>query len=196
MVKIGFIAEGPSDAKILRSPLFLQLLQHNNLELVDIIVPEGKTHFFHPKAVFEQIQPKVESYIKRLEGKGAAVIIFWIDQDDEPCYTAVKSKIPHHRDNIILICKRALEAWYFADSKAMSSLLREDYQCSEPEILPAPFDAIKILLKEKSGRGIGDKIILASKMLGHGFSIANAAAHPNCPSARYFIAKLQSLSVK
>lgn len=186
--------EGPSDAKIIKSNAFSQLLQVNNLELVDIIVPEGKTHFFHPKAVFEQIQPKVESYIRRLESKGAQVIIFWLDQDEEPCFTAVKSKIPHQRNNLILICKRALEAWYIADSTAMGSLLGEVYHFAEPETLQNPFETVKTLLKEKLNRGVGDKIILANKMLSHGFSITNAAAHPNCPSARYFIAKLQSLA--
>jgi hypothetical protein len=193
LVKIGFIVEGPSDAKIIRSPGFLQLLQQHGLELVDVIVPEGKSHFFHPKADFEQIQTKVDSYIKRLKSKGANVTIFWVDQDDEPCYTAVKSKIPHQETSLILICKRTLEAWYIADSTAMSSLLGELYHFAEPETLPNPFETIRTLLKAKLDRGIGDKIILANKILSHGFSITNAAAHPNCPSARYFIAKLQSL---
>jgi hypothetical protein len=198
LVKIGFIVEGPSDAKIIRSPAFSKLLRQNNLELVDIIVPEGKTHFFHPKAVFEQIQPKVESYIKRLESKGAAIIIFWIDQDEEeePCFTSVKSKIPHRENNLILICKRSLEAWYIADSTAMSSLLGEVYHFAEPETLMNPFETVRTLLKEKLNRGVGDKILLANKILSHGFSITNAAAHPNCSSARYFITKLQSLSAQ
>ena len=31
-------------------------------------------------------------------------------------------------------------------------------------------------------------------MLKYGFTIENAANHPNCPSARYFLTKLQTLA--
>jgi hypothetical protein len=34
---------------------------------------------------------------------------------------------------------------------------------------------------------------LAKKMLEKDFSIQNAASHPNCPSAKYFLTKLQSI---
>ena len=194
MVKIGFIVEGPSDAKIIRSENFRILLAANNLKLVDIIIPEGKTHFFHPNAEFEIIRPKVESYVKRLEDKGAERIVFLVDLDTEPCYTAIKSKIPHRATDSIIICKIALEAWYLADTKLISGILRGNYFTEFPEEIKNPFENIKELLLNKTGTGVGNKIILANKVINSGFSIVNSAAHPQCPSARYFIEKLQSLN--
>lgn len=194
MVKIGFIVEGPSDAKIIRSENFGDLLAENDLELVDIIVPEGKTHFFHPNAEFETIRPKVESYIKRLEDKGAEKILFLVDLDTEPCYTSVKSKIPHRPTDSVIICKIALEAWYLADTKLMSSILRENHFTEFPEEMENPFEKIKNLLLEKTESGVGNKIILANKVIKNGFSIVHSATHPQCPSALYFINKLQSFN--
>lgn len=194
MVKIGFIVEGPSDAKIIRSENFAVLLAENNLELVDIIIPEGKTHFFHPNAEFETIRPKVESYIKRLEDKGAERIVFLVDLDTEPCYTSVKFKIPHKPTDSIIICKITLEAWYLADTKLMSGILRGNHFTEFPEEIESPFENIKELLLNKTGTGAGNKIILATKVINSGFSIVNSAAHPHCPSAKYFIEKLQSFN--
>ena len=194
MVKIGFIVEGPSDAKIIRSENFKIFLAENNLELVDIIIPEGKTHFFHPNAEFETIKPKVESYIKRLEDKGAEKIVFLVDLDTEPCYTSVKSKIPHRPTDSIIICKIALEAWYLADTKLMSALLRSKHFTEFPEEVENPFEHIKELLLDKTDAGVGNKVILANKVVNSGFSIVNSAAHPECPSAEYFIGKLQSFN--
>ena len=193
MVKIGFIVEGPSDAKIVRSENFLSLMVDNNIEIVDIIVPEGKTHFFHPKGNIEIIQEKVDSYIRILEDKGAERIFFLVDLDTEPCFTSVKSKIPHRANDPIIVCKRALEAWYLADSEMMSSLLKEKYICENPEEINDPFLELKNLLLEKTERGVGDKIILANKVLKEGFTLTKAAQHQNCLSAKYFIASLQSL---
>ncbi len=194
MVKIGFIVEGPSDARIIRSENFVTILAENDLELVDIIVPEGKTHFFHPHAQLETIRPKVESYIKRLEDKGAEKILFLVDLDNEPCYTSVRSKIPHRPTDSVIICKIALEAWYLADTNLMSAILSGNHFTELPEEIENPFDEIKNLLLERTESGVGNKIILANKVIKNGFSIVNSAAHPQCPSARYFIEKLQSFN--
>lgn len=92
MVKIGFIVEGPSDAKIIRSENFAVMLSKMGVEIVDVVIPEGKTHFFHPNAELKVVQQKVDSYIKILEDKGAEKIFFLVDLDAEPCYTSVKEK--------------------------------------------------------------------------------------------------------
>jgi hypothetical protein len=193
-VKIGFIVEGPSDAKIIRSEDFTALLAITGLKLIDIIVPEGKSHFFHPNAEFNVVKQKVDSYIKILEDKGAEKIFFLIDLDTEPCYTSVKSKIPHRAADSIIVCKKALEAWYLADTKLMSSILRKKYYTEFPEDIDNPFEEIKNLLLEKTGSGVGDKIFLANRMIKQGFSISNAASHLQCPSAAYFLQKLESLT--
>jgi hypothetical protein len=193
VVKIGFIVEGPSDAMIIRSEQYNKLLTQLNLQFIDIVIPEGKTHFFHPKADFKFIEAKVSSYIQRLNDKGAEVICFIVDQDEEPCFTSVKEKIPFSNQHHVIICKRNLEAWYMADESMMSELLKSKYSCKDPESIIAPFEEIKKLMLEKTNRGIGDKIFLAKRVINAGFNIENAAKHNNCTSARYFLQKLQSI---
>jgi hypothetical protein len=192
-VKIGFIVEGPSDAKVIRSEDFAALLASIGLELIDIIIPEGKTHFFHPNAELNVVKQKVDSYIKILEDKGAKKIFFLVDLDTEPCYSSVKSKIPHRAADSIIVCKKALEAWYLADTKLMSSLLRLKHYTEFPENIENPFEEIKNLLLEKTGSGVGDKKFLANRVVKLGFSITNAASHLQCLSAAYFLQKLNSL---
>ncbi len=192
-MKIGFIVEGPSDAKVIRSEDFATLLASIGLELIDIIVPEGKTHFFHPNAELNVVKQKVDSYIKILEDKGAEKIFFLVDLDTERCYTSVKSKIPHRAVDSIIVCKKALEAWYLADTKLMSSLLRLKHYTEFPENIEDPFEEIKNLLLEKTGNGVGDKKYLANRVIKLGFSINNAASHLQCTSAAYFLQKLNSL---
>jgi hypothetical protein len=196
LVNIGFIVEGPSDARLLRSQNFTQLLAQLHLNMVNIIVPEGKTHFWHPKAELPVLEEKVSSFISRLKAQGAAIIIFLVDQDTEPCFTAVKEKIPFSTQNTVIICKRALEAWFLADEKAMSSLLKINFTFEKPEEEVDPFETIRKVLVEKTGRGAGDKITLANRVMREGFDIQNAAKHPGCGSARYFLQKLQMLSSK
>lgn len=194
MVNIGFIAEGPSDVRLLRSERFGQLLSALGLNIVNIIVPEGKAHFWHPKAELQVLEEKVSSFISRLKDQGVAAIFFLVDQDTEPCFTTVKEKIPFSHQNTVIICKRALEAWYLADEKTMSSLLKTKFTCEKPEEDPDPFETIRELLKNNTGRGAGDKITLANQVMREGFDIQNAASHAGCGSARYFLQKLQQLA--
>ena len=64
-----------------------------------------------------------------------------------------------------------------------------------PELEPIPFEKIGAIVQYQTGRGIGTrKVRFALNYLRKGFSLPNAAAHPNCPSARYFLNKLQSLN--
>jgi hypothetical protein len=51
---------------------------------------------------------------------------------------------------------------------------------------------------EKTGRGFnkntGGKINLINNLLALGLDITEAAKHPNCPSAKYFIHKLEGIA--
>ena len=51
------------------------------------------------------------------------------------------------------------------------------------------------IIELNNGKGFGgSKPRLAMKMKSNGFSIQNAAAHPNCPSALYFLNKLKLIA--
>ena len=63
-----------------------------------------------------------------------------------------------------------------------------------PEETPKlPWDRISEIVKETgSARGPGGKVGFAKRMITHwGFSIENAALHPNCPSAKNFVEYFQ-----
>ena len=94
-----------------------------------------------------------------------------------------------------IIVVKAIESWFLADTKAISSYFEQDsYFHGLPESIEKPFDYLKQQSIDIKKRGISDKLIFAGIMLKNGFSIENAANHPNCPSAKYFINKLKSLN--
>ena len=64
-------------------------------------------------------------------------------------------------------------------------------QIENPEIFINPFEKIKELRNLYKGKGISDKKLLTKDMIRSGFSVLKAAAHPNCPSAKYFVEKLR-----
>jgi len=79
----------------------------------------------------------------------------------------------------------------------MSHLIqRPQFKFDKPGEENEPFNTINQLLIDNTGRGVGrrsGKIKLTYRMLEIGFDLANAAAHPNCPSAAYFFRKLKEI---
>ena len=73
-------------------------------------------------------------------------------------------------------------------------MFKTAFYLDEPEAV-LPFEKLRELRMKYEGRGIGNKKVFARIMVSNGFSIQNAAAHPNCPSAAYFLNKLQELTV-
>jgi hypothetical protein len=198
MVTVGFIVEGHSEAALIKDARFINFLAslsiYCNPQLV--INAKGKYYLYHPKGDFAQIGPEVNSMIKLLKDRKAEVIFLLIDFDNsDPCFTQFKSKVYHQQGNIVVVAKQALEAWYLADTTALSTYIGVDLPAiANPEQYPIPFDKIKALKFANSGRGVSDKKFLTKHMLDAGFSLTRAAAHPNCPSATYFLNKLQSLN--
>jgi hypothetical protein len=98
----------------------------------------------------------------------------------------------------VCVAVRAIEAWFLSDTAAMQSFLHTSEFYEEfPEQENNPFERIKHWSQMFRGRGVQDKKILARNMVHNSnFSIENAAAHPNCHSAKYFIEKLKSLSTR
>lgn len=186
MVKLGFIVEGDSEKRILESQLFRELL--NNLELPFIEAVEnvrGRTN----------LKPeRIINYVKILEQKGASHIVILTDQEDAPCITSVKKELDFHEDYLVVIAVKTIEAWYLADSSAITVFMEHRFDCDLPEVIQIPFNHIKEEKIRLTGRGVNSKRLLCSRMLHSGFSIENAAKHPNCPSAKYFIQKLKELA--
>lgn len=194
MVTAGFIAEGDSEAILLKDESFISLLQTFNINSgKDLVINAGgKYNLYNPAGNFSTIQRRVTAWIEILKSKSASVIFFLLDFDNEDtCFTDARQKTFSFTDNIVIIAKQTLEAWYLADEKALSSFLKTNIQQIEkPEEIVNPFGKIKDLRVQYEGRGISDKKILTRDMIKSGFNLQRAAQHPACPSAAYFIKKL------
>jgi Domain of unknown function (DUF4276) len=186
MVKLGFICEGETEKIIIESSNFKKLLAENNCSFVKAFDATGNGNLL-PK--------NIAPMINNLVDEGAEKIFILTDLDEDECITKTKERINAPAEIIVIVSVKQVEAWFLADSQTLSVLLNEaNFQFQHPETIPVPREAVQQLFLQKKGRGIGSsKPLFATKMVNHGFSITNAAAHPNCPSARYFIAKLQSL---
>jgi len=186
MVKLGFIGEGDNEKSILESDDLRKILGELNLEYVERVVNAKGGGNLLPKYLEDQVDS--------LKKDGATQILILADQEDASSITSVKERIDPDGNHIVIISVKAIEAWFLADSKTMSAYLKARYRCENPEEYLKPFEYIKELRWQYRGVGLNHKKQLCSRMLINGFSIQNAATHPNCPSAKYFLEKLKSLS--
>lgn len=182
MVKIGFIVEGETEALILYSDKFKAILNELNLVSVGIINAGGNKNLLPHNILIHQTN---------LIKKGAETILILTDLDDDQCITKTKERITERENQIIAVAIKQIEAWFLADSILLSNLFNESFTFDYPEKENVPFDTLRALLIQFRGRGLPKKVPMALKMLNSGFSIQNAAKHPNCPSANYFLTKLK-----
>ena len=191
MVKVGFITEGHTEKIIIKSDAFQEFLTQNGLLFThEVIVAEGNNNLTESKAA---------SNVAILRDKGVEIIFILRDVDDALCVVDARNKVVQASDIQPCVAVKAMEAWFLADTKAMRSIIeKSDFHEEFPETIDNPFERINILSREfrNQKRGVSDKKILARNMLRCHFSIENAANHPNCPSAKYFIEKLKSITRK
>jgi hypothetical protein len=182
MVKVGFICEGETEKIIVDSPNFKNILALNNLQLVNAIDATGNGNLL-PK----NITPFIES----LKDDGAEKIFILTDLDKDVCITKTKTRINAPEDIVVVISVKQIEAWFLADSVTLSKVFGKEYQFDFLENENFPREKLRDIFIAEKGRGIGDsKPKFAKRFLNEGFSILNAAAHPNCNSAKYLLSKL------
>lgn len=193
MVKIGFLVEGHCDKILLESNGFHYLLAEHGMEVCGEIVNVGGNGNFCPK--------NIESHIDQVKSYNPDVIFLLTDLECDPCFSMTKERLRHPSVDYYCIIKKALEAWFLADTCAMASWLdvpvEDSYEALPEETPGMPYERIKEIAKELKRNGPGDKINFAKKIINkHEFSITNAGDHPHCPSARYFLNKLKEAAQK
>jgi hypothetical protein len=190
MVKVGFICEGFTEFILIQSPVFKEFLTEYNITLVNVINAQGAANL---------LPHNITAYIGLLEKAGAEKIIILTDLDADVCITKTKERIAARAEDIVIIAVKQIEAWFLACTSTMRLLLNNAVFTFEyPEEEENPFEKIHTLLIEHTGRGTGPKgagkIKLVKRLLDLGLDLSQAAAHKACPSARYFIEKMKSLS--
>lgn len=186
MVKIAFICEDDAGKKIVEFEDFGQILLNNNTELLRPV--------YNVKGKGNLTEENVRGLVDIALDAGAELIFLLTDMDLDYCATATKKKIIQGPLCKVIVCKKAVESWFLADTDAISALLNRNGYFEYPEEPLIPFDTINQLHKETfDGRGIS-KAILPNKMIRNGFSLLNAANHPNCSSALYFLQNISAIS--
>jgi Domain of unknown function (DUF4276) len=188
MVKVGFIVEGHCEKAVLSSKAFQAYLSEIGiLNMHEIQNARGKTNLLNDTA-------KSQAQIAR--DKGAEHIIVLRDLDNLPDLEAAESEVIQATDLLVCVAVQELEAWFLADSATISAVFKTDFFFDYPEKESKPSDTLDMLSRQyRQGRGIDDKRKFTNLMLAKGFTIQQAAQHPNCPSAKYFLTKLKNLTI-
>jgi hypothetical protein len=185
MVRIGFICEGETEKIIVESERFRKGLSDLNLEFVKAIDATGNGNL---------LPQNITAFIHNLEKEGAEKVLILTDLDEDQCITLTKERIDPLRRQIIVISIRQIEAWFLADSTALSAIFHTNFHFTHPEKEDSPKDTLQNLFMEHTGRGIGpSKPKFAKKMMTNGFDVFEIAKHANCTSARYFVDKLKQI---
>jgi len=193
VVKIGFVVEGDSEKLFIESDNFRNWAVQYQIEIVMPVINAGGGGNLCPR--------NIEKYIEAcLSQTKPDKLVILTDLECDPCITQVKQRIDNERVTKIFIARKAIEAWFLADTEAMRSWL-ENPEFSEnfPEqTVKMPWERLREVGKtyHKRKRGVGDsKPIFVRKLINtFHFSIERAAAHPQCQSAKYFLEKLKEIA--
>ena len=188
VVNIGFICEGYTELFILESDNFKGILNSLKLKSVGVINVMGNGNL---------LPHNIKIHQENLFEKGASFIFVLTDLDEDQCITKTRLRITESENQIIIVAVKQIESWFLADASTMSLIFKGDYSFENPENEDVPIETIRKIYFDKFKRGLigrDEKKKLAKKMLNSGFSIQNAANHPNCPSANYFLTKLKSIA--
>ena len=187
MMKVGFIVEGHCEQAVLNSLAFQDWLTVVGVLRVGAVGnAKGKNNLSNEVA---------RSLAEILRSKGAEHIIILRDLDELLDLETAKQEVIQADDITLCVAVRELEAWFLADSGTLSTIFKTNFHFDHPEQEAKPLETLSRLSRRfRNDRGIDDKRKFTNLMIANGFSIQRAAEHPNCPSARYFLGKLQTLA--
>jgi hypothetical protein len=188
MVKLGFIVEGATEKIILQHSDFFSYLDSLGIKYIDNVIDA--------KGNGNLLPHNIEAFNLTLKADGATHIIILTDLDKDECITKTKARIGSLPDQIIIVSVKVVESWFLSDTSAIRNYLGDaSFSYDQPESIENPFEEIKAFRKAIAGKGFTDKRVLANSMVRkYGFSIQNAAKHPNCTSAKYFLNKINELA--
>jgi hypothetical protein len=190
MVKLGFIVEGDTEKIMIESAGFRNWANAQGLEICSPVINAKGGGNLLP----QHMGPMMATLAKSQPDH----VVVLTDLENAPDIAAVRTRITNAHTSLIFVAVKALEAWFLADTTAMRAWLKQpDFEEARPEQTPAmPWDWLKEVARQQGARGPGsNKVMFAKRFCGaHDFRIANAAAHPACPSAKAFHDALLDLS--
>lgn len=192
MKKVGFICEGETEVSLLGSDMVKDLLDEMNIESVGEFDAGGRSKLINK-------DEDVEKKFQILSDKAAEKIFVLSDLEDDPCIRYYKERLFNYSAmaaNIVAV--KAIEAWLLSDSKTLSVLLKGRFHYDMPENTDIlPLNRLQEIFLEKTRRGLGigyKKPRTMKRFIRNGFTLDEAAKHPNCSSVKYFLKKLEEFS--
>lgn len=198
MVKVGFIVEGDTEKQIVSSESFKTFCRSKGIEVLSGVLPANKKE--RGKDVFKN-EEKLASFTALLYDMGADFVFCMRDLEDSPCITSAKDEIKSTDEKVkkVIVVKQ-IETWFLADVSLMKKYFGDNLltifpEVAVPEIISKPEEKLKeISVATRNGRGIGDKLLFAKRLIMNGFSIEHSAQ--NSQSAAYFLNKLSVLNTQ
>lgn len=192
MKKVGFICEGETEIILLGSDMVKDLLDELNLESVGEFDAGGRTKLINK-------DEDVEKKFQILSDKSAEKIFVLSDLEDDPCISYYKHRLFNYSNlTVNIVAVKAIEAWLLSASKTLAVLLKGRFNYGKPESTDVlPLNKLQEIFLEKTGRGLGigyKKPRIMKRFIRNGFTLDEAAEHPNCSSVKYFLNKLEEFS--
>ncbi len=153
MVKVGFVVEGDCEEIFIKSSHFRHWAAQNNLDICKVVNTRGRGNLC-PK--------NIEASIANCRLASPDKIVVLSDLECDPCITATKAHIGKKGIDQIIVAKKALEAWFLADTLAMRGWLKnEDFpeEATPEETADMPWERLKEIAKNypEKKRGPGNK---------------------------------------
>lgn len=187
MVKVAFIVEGKVEKIVIEELRKNRWFEQFNIEIVGNVIDA--------KGGGNLCEKNLNKYIEQVSIFDPYKIIILTDMECNPCVQEAKKRLGDCNICQIILAKKAIEAWFLADSETLFKFTNEklDYYELPENTEIMPYEEYKNILLHYTNRGTGTKVIFAKKILKQGFKIENAAQHPNCKSAKYFLSKLKEI---
>lgn len=190
VVKIGFVVEGDTEKLLIESTNFRNWATQHNIEIgIPVINAEGGGNLC-PR----RIEKYINSCLTQVKPDKLVVLT---DLECEPCITQVKQRIGNGRVTKIFVARKAIEAWFLADTQAMRTWLEhtEFFEELPEQTVGMPWERLRDVSKTFLKRDPEGKVLFTRKIINRfSFSIERAATHPNCQSANYFLEKLKEIA--
>lgn len=190
MVNVVFIVEGKVEQIFVDFLYKSQWLSKKNINKIGPTIDVKGGGNLCPK--------NMQTFVEQALTYNPDKIFILTDLECDPCIEKTKKRLGTCDMCIVVIAKKAIEAWFLADSDLLSSLTNNKITKFEyPEITDEmPYETFKSLLVEHTSRGTGSKVTFVRKIIKSGFSIEKSASHENCLSARYFIDKITAIGAQ
>lgn len=172
-MKLFLIVEGPSDEIIFRYQC--DWLKSLGIEKVAIRPADGK----------DKMIRDAQKHYRTSISQGADIVIFLLDQDNDVCAMATRTKLKVESLDkaCVIVVKRELEAWLLADGQCIRNTFRCNYHASgQTDSFMSPKDKLQAITRQQLGYPLTETEY-AYRIAPH-FSIFRAAS--NNTSAKRF----------